>query len=54
MTPEMRAVSLVQLMASAKCKNKYPVGVIGAQARMHYQEARRIADAMQMRETEKP
>jgi hypothetical protein len=38
-----RAEDLVRSMAATKCKNKYPVGVIGAEARAHYTEARRIA-----------
>jgi hypothetical protein len=32
-------------MAAVKCKNKYPVGVIGAEARAHYSEARHIEEA---------
>jgi hypothetical protein len=42
-TLEKRALELACSMASVKCKNKYPVGVIGAEARAHYTEARRIA-----------
>jgi hypothetical protein len=42
-TLQLRAFELAKSMASVKCKNKYPVGVIGAEARAHYTEARRIA-----------
>lgn len=38
-----RALQLVLSMASVKCRNEYPVGVIGREARCHYTEARRIA-----------
>ena len=45
-----RAVELVRSMAAVKCKNKYPVGVIGAEARAHYNEARNLAQAIEARQ----
>ena len=39
---EFRALALVRSMAAVKCRNKYPVGVIGREARNHYNEARQI------------
>ena len=47
--PTEQAVNLVCSMASVKCKNKYPVGVIGREARAHYAEARHIAKAIEAR-----
>ena len=47
-----RAIELIRSMAAVKCKNKYPVGVIGAAARAHYTEARRIAQAIETRRAE--
>jgi hypothetical protein len=49
-----RALSLVRSMASVRCKNSYPIGVIGHEARMHYDEARRIASGIAARSDETP
>lgn len=38
-----RLEALVRSMASLQCKNKYPKGVFGHEARQHYTEARQIA-----------
>lgn len=46
-----RAVNLAKSMASVKCKNKFPVGVIGREARSHYIEARRITLGIYTRST---
>jgi hypothetical protein len=54
-TLEGRAYQLVRSMAAVKCKNKYPVGVIGREARVHYDEARNImraASAIEARRAE--
>jgi hypothetical protein len=46
-----RAMNLVRSMAAVKCKNKYPKGVIGAEARAHYSEARNIDAALASADT---
>lgn len=45
-----RALALARSMAATKCKNKFPVGVIGREARAHYTEARHIASAIEARQ----
>lgn len=41
-----RALALVRSMAALKCKNEYPKGVFGHEARRHYDEARSISRAV--------
>lgn len=49
---EDRALALVLSMAAVKCKNMYPKGVFGHEARAHYSEARCIAQAIETRSAE--
>jgi len=45
--PGERMEALVRGMAAMPCKNKYPVGVIGREARMAFDEARAIVRVLE-------